>query len=273
MAPHVAAVGWLATHQGGAEREHLALPSDLYMVTVHGVAHRGTLDMAVTLLRTRCERFRSQGPGELAFALLRPRGLLMLLRAPLHGRTDGRIGLDAFCSADEHRWLQAQLLAAPDPSERMRRFGRWLEDRIARRHGLRDAQTRVAQAADWLYGEGVPARWPELGARLGISQRQLERDFRTWLGISPAGYARLLRFQRTAQGLAAGERLADAANAHCYFDQAHMTRNCKTLSTMTPRELAAAAAPPARQAERRALAGRVLVVDAPARSACAGRSA
>jgi hypothetical protein len=72
---HVAALGWLPTPGHHAQAHHLALPTDLFMATVHcgglqdGGSPQPALEMAVTLLRTRPERFRSRAAGELAFAL------------------------------------------------------------------------------------------------------------------------------------------------------------------------------------------------------------
>ncbi len=269
MAPQVAALGCLVT---AGPREHLALPSDLYMLTVHRAAGSAALDIAVTLLRTRAERFRSQGGSQLAFALLTPRGLLALLRTPLQGRADGRVWLDALCTAAELRRLRGLLLRGAGLGERLFGFARWLEERIKRRHGLGPAQARVAEAAASLHhATDAAPDWAALRARLGLSRRQVERDFSTWLGVSPHGYARLLRFQRTAQmlaqGLTQGQGLVEAANANCFFDQAHMNRSFQGYATLTPRELAAAAAFPQRRLEQRALAGRVLLVDAPAATA------
>jgi AraC-like DNA-binding protein len=267
---HLAALGWLPT-PGGESRAQLALPTDLFLVTVHcGDGSRApggsppALELAVTLLRTRPEQFRSRVAGDLAYALLTPAGLLWLLRAPLHGAADRRLPLARFCSPVELHALRDALLDEADPAARMRLFGAWIEGRIKQRHRFGVQQQRVAEAAALIQGHHGPLDLAALRGGLLVSQRQLERDFRFWLGVSPAVYARIVRFQRAAMSLAGGEALSDAAAGHAYADQSHLNRAFRQLSSLTPREFAHVASQPRRHAERRALAGRVVLVDAPA---------
>lgn len=269
---HVAALGCLAT-SGHGSRPQLALPTDLFMVTVHCAASaagdRDALEMAVTLLRTRPERFRSRSAGELAFALLTPGGLLDLLRAPLAGATDARLPLARFCTPAEFRGLRDGLLDAPDAKTRTQIFGGWIEGRIHQRHRF-GRQQRVAEAAAWIQRHAGPADLSRMRGDLHVSQRQLERDFRLWLGASPAAYARLVRFQRAAMALAAGAGLSETAAAHAFSDQPHLTRTFRQLSSLTPREFARAASA-GHPAQRRALAGRVIVLEAPPAAAGQGK--
>jgi AraC-like DNA-binding protein len=107
-------------------------------------------------------------------------------------------------------------------------------------------------------GLAVPgARVAELGAELGISERQLRRRFADAVGYGPKTLARILRFQRFL-ALAADEAaqggsgapvasyrwappprvdLAGLAFAAGYADQAHLTRECRRLAGRTPAEL------------------------------------
>lgn len=271
QASGIAALGWLHT-RAGSERAHLALPNDLFMVSLYDGgddpdpgARPCEATLSVTLMRTRAERFRSRAQGRLLFALLTPMGLLSMLRAPLDGRVDQRLDLSAFCRPDERRGLRDEVLAASAPEVRSLRLARWLEARIQQRQGFGGPQARVAQAATSLLAQPGPADLQGLRQQAGVSQRQLERDFRRWLGVSLTGYARLVRFQQAAMAVASGQRLVDAATDHHYADQAHLNRSFRELASVTPREFAAAAARPRRVLERGALAGRVVVVDAPAR--------
>ena len=89
----------------------------------------------------------------------------------------------------------------------------------------------------------------------------MERDFRKWMGLGPAGYARLVRFQRSARAVASGAPLLDVAVKHHYCDQSHLNRTFRELTGLTPRDLAAHASRPHRVLERRAFADRILMVD------------
>ena len=275
---HLAALAWLDV-QAPQGREYFALPTDLYLITfsgdtlVCGLAHEpgqdpnptGELQLSVTLLRTRPARCQLTGVGRMALALLTPAGLIQVLRAPLDGLTDRRLPLAQFCGAAEEGRLRDALLGAADARDRLRRLGHWVESRAQQRHSLRAAQRRTARAAALLLQPGTAVALPALARQLGVTQRQLERDFRRWLGVSPAFYARVVRFQRAAALVCAGGRFLDAVFEHRYADQSHLNRSFKALSGLTPSELAALASPPHRAEERAALAGRVWMVDAPTR--------
>jgi AraC-like DNA-binding protein len=277
---HLAALAWLDV-QALQGREHLALPTDLFVVSVCGAAPEpglgsgpastGELQVVVSMLRTRparCEVAAGEpgaGADRLLLALLTPAGLIRVLRAPLDGLTDRRLPLAHFCGLAEERRLREALLGAVDVHERLRRLGHWVESRAQQRQGLRAAQRRTARAAGLLLQPGAAVGLPALARQLGVTQRQLERDFRRWLGVSPALYARVVRFQRAAALVCAGGRFLDAVFEHGYADQSHLNRSFKALSGLTPGELAALASPPHRADERAALAGRVWMVDAPTR--------
>lgn len=152
----------------------------------------------------------------------------------------------------------------------MQLFGAWIESRIKQRHRFGAQQQRVAEAAMRIQRHPGPVDLAGLRSELMVSQRQLERNFRFWLGVSPAVYARTVRFQRAAMSLAGGEALSGTAAGHAYADQSHLNRAFRQLSSLTPREFARRSAGPQQHAARHALAGRVVVIDAVAVSSTAG---
>ena len=78
------------------------------------------------------------------------------------------------------------------------------------------------------------ARVDELGAALGVSERQLRRRFADAVGYGPKTLARILRFQRFLTLAADGGELARLALPAGYADQAHLTRETRRLSGRTP---------------------------------------
>jgi AraC-like DNA-binding protein len=81
-------------------------------------------------------------------------------------------------------------------------------------------------------------RVSELAWAAAISERQLERRFHASVGYGPKTLQRVLRFQRVVQALAGdpgrdGDLARYAAGAG-YADQAHLTRECRDLSGLTP---------------------------------------
>lgn len=105
---------------------------------------------------------------------------------------------------------------------------------LARLAAARSLPAELAAAAVTLERQGgtVPIR--ALAAGLGCSERRLERRFRDELGLSPKRYARLLRFERAVQRIAAGLPLAEVAAETGFADQAHLTHEVRRFAGMTP---------------------------------------
>jgi len=80
-------------------------------------------------------------------------------------------------------------------------------------------------------------RVDQLATALGFSERQLQRRFLAAVGYGPKTLQRVLRLRRflTAAGFDAG--LAAAAAGAGYADQAHLTRECRALTGLTPGQL------------------------------------
>jgi len=69
-----------------------------------------------------------------------------------------------------------------------------------------------------------------------VGQRQLERQFKQWLNMTPVYYRRLLRVNETLQQLRVSvpNNLALMAVECGFSDQAHMTREFKSIAKITP---------------------------------------
>jgi AraC-like DNA-binding protein len=83
----------------------------------------------------------------------------------------------------------------------------------------------------------------ELAAELGCSRRHLSKSFGAELGLPPKALGRVLRFQRAAGLLRAGEDLADVAYTCGYYDQPHFNRDFRELAAITPSDFRARALP------------------------------
>lgn len=250
-----------------AGSRHLALPSDLFALTVYCQEDLSCMEegedfrpeVTVTTLRTRPGRFVTGGRGELALVMLTPAELLSIVRAPLEGQFDRRLPLEHLCGAAEQRRLRDSLRLAASRAERIERLGRWLEERLTDRAPLCGAQRRVAQATrHMLQAPHLPAL-DSVAGLLGVSRRQVERDFVQWLGVSPMHFIRLVRFQRAARSIANGSALVDAAVDAGYADQPHFNRSVRGLTGMTPRGLRTAARGTSQDMVLATLADRLLI--------------
>ncbi len=83
----------------------------------------------------------------------------------------------------------------------------------------------------------------EIAEAVGLEARELHRRFCKQVGFGPKALQRVTRFRRFVGGLGAvagGEvPLAFAALDAGYADQAHLSRECRSLSGSSPRALAA----------------------------------
>jgi hypothetical protein len=98
-----------------------------------------------------------------------------------------------------------------------------------------------AQAAA-LLGPGAVRGAPEAAAArledpgpFAVSERRLRRRFVQAVGYGPATYLRVTRFQRAVALAPRVRGLAALAAAAGYSDQAHLSRDCRALTGLTPR--------------------------------------
>jgi AraC-like DNA-binding protein len=83
------------------------------------------------------------------------------------------------------------------------------------------------------------ARTEDVAAEIGLSLRQLRRRCHAAVGYGPKTLQRILRFQRFVSRIDRNPAdLAALAADTGYADQAHMTRECVSLSGLTPAALA-----------------------------------
>ncbi|MCC5906828.1 MAG: helix-turn-helix transcriptional regulator [Balneolaceae bacterium] len=77
---------------------------------------------------------------------------------------------------------------------------------------------------------------PELYKSLQLSERQFERRFKRFTGVSPKLFSRIIRFQSSLRQLRSGnyQKLSDVAFDRGYSDQAHFIREFKQFSGLVP---------------------------------------
>ena len=75
-----------------------------------------------------------------------------------------------------------------------------------------------------------------LSQSTNLSQRQTERHFRDWLGMTPKHFQRIYRIKKAIHFLRQNKQanLADVAHQFGFSDQAHMTREFRAIAHITP---------------------------------------
>jgi AraC-like DNA-binding protein len=101
----------------------------------------------------------------------------------------------------------------------------------------------IEEAIQCLYNTQGMARIDELAANLYLSQRQLDRQFKQQVGITPKRLARLIRFEAIVNQLMDDPdyRFDDLVFEFGYTDAAHFSNDFKAIADRTPSEFAALA--------------------------------
>jgi AraC-like DNA-binding protein len=156
-----------------------------------------------------------------------------LLRLPAAELVDGHVPLAAVDSRLDRR-LEPALDASRTLGGAFEAMNRELLRHVDR---LAELDAEVSEAATML--NDASASVADVSSRVYVSERQLRRRFAERVGYGPKTLQRVLRFQRLVAILGEpGADLARAAAAAGYADQAHLTRECRDLSGLTPAALA-----------------------------------
>ena len=101
-------------------------------------------------------------------------------------------------------------------------------------------RSRIESAARMLHMTGGQFRITELAEQCDLSPRQLQRQFRDSIGVSPKALARTIRFEEIRKRLMfdPDQNLTDLAYEFGYTDQAHFIRDFKELADRTPGDFA-----------------------------------
>ena len=132
--------------------------------------------------------------------------------------------------------LPQELLDLPTARQQMERMATFLQQRLEQNKYPGHGSTRHALAR-LLHAQGnVPLK--TLQESLNLSERGLERKFRSDVGISPKLFSRICRFQAALQQLKKGhfDKLSDIAFENGYADQSHFIRVFREFSGFTPDE-------------------------------------
>ncbi|GAA4490429.1 helix-turn-helix domain-containing protein [Gluconacetobacter tumulicola] len=220
MIEHFWWVQW-STEQGQSS-EVLSYPS------VHIVFEKQHAEI-VGIVRKKFTR-RLEGDGEVFGIKFRPAMFRQCDSTSACKLTDRTLPLDL---AVWDRALISQLLHAPSIQEKAR-----LAEMVLRLVA-RPVDRRALQIRDLV--EDVRTNpdmrsVADLVLKSGWTERALQRLFRDYLGVSPKWVLRRFRLQEASECLAKGAgTIASIAAELGYFDQAHFTRDFKSVVGLSPR--------------------------------------
>lgn len=188
----------------------------------HRTAVVGQIDRALVL--------RPTGPVGLIGARLRPEGAAALL-----GESVG--ALAGTSARLEDLWprvaaeIEDRVYAAGDLLVALEELETCLVRRAAAARLPHAGLARAVVLARATSGAVDVAR---LAVAAGTSSRQLQRRFRSDVGLSPKRFLRVLRVHRAARLLREGGRHVDVALACGYFDEAHLHRDFRDVAGAPP---------------------------------------
>jgi AraC-like DNA-binding protein len=165
----------------------------------------------------------------------RPSGLSAFCKVPQDELTDRTTPIDELWGV-LGRELEVLVHEAEGDA---RRVGIAEDFLLARLAAGRGPDLAVEAAVGQLLSERGQTRIASLAATAGLSERQLERRFRSAVGLGPKALARLVRFQEVYRRLgedAPGDWAMVALDCG-YFDQAHLLRDYRELAGSPPSRL------------------------------------
>jgi AraC-like DNA-binding protein len=166
---------------------------------------------------------------------LQPWGAFSVLPVPAIDLRDMLVPLDTI-AADMARDLPDELRKQSTPASRASTVFRYLERHSRRSPSASRSRARAIVAAATRHPEAMTVRC--LATRLGLGERQVERELSRHVGLRPKMLLRIARFQRALAVARSDETLswsAVAARAG-YFDQAHLTHEFRRFAASTPSE-------------------------------------
>lgn len=161
-----------------------------------------------------------------------PAGAFALGGFPMHELTDRIVSIDSALGRAGSE-LESRVLEADGFQGRIHAF----ESHFLNRLVTQKRQDPVAErAAAVIVGNGGSVSIAGLAETLGVSERRLERRFRSRVGLSPKMLARIVRFQGVVRKVQRPETpdMLDAVHDLGYFDQSHMIRDFREFSGETP---------------------------------------
>lgn len=184
------------------------------------VLHVGTMTRAIVT---------SSEPQNLIGVRFRPGSAAALLRLPAAESVD-RI-MDA-----EPLWTNSETLRDQLSTVMPEQAARLLFDTLLSRYELVSNIPTALPVADRMLRESAGRlSVSDLGRRLGLSPRFLQRLFLRHTGVSPKFIARTYRLRSALAALERGSgTIAAIAVDYGYFDQSHLTRDMTDLAGMTP---------------------------------------
>lgn len=182
---------------------------------------------------TRFLLVKPAGQIEIMGVRFKPGGAYRFLPFPLDGLTDNSVPTAEIWGC-EGTWLEESVVDASSDAERQQ----LVEQFLLKRFDRTTSRPRLDAAVEEIIRSRGQTRVHDLAGQVGLSSRQLEREFRSNVGLSPKSLARIMRFQNLLRlvGEGALRDWACLALEGGYADQPHMVREFREFTGQSPSE-------------------------------------
>lgn len=138
------------------------------------------------------------------------------------------------CFSGWQSTFEEMLLNVVNFQERVKLTEQFLKENIQQNHSNQNVMNALLHI---LYAKGATSVKETCNSTV-ICQRQLERVFQDYLGMSIKKVSNLVRYQNLWQDIAFSRigTIQDAVDKYQYVDQAHLLNDFRKYHTMTPRE-------------------------------------
>ncbi len=175
---------------------------------------------------------RPTGSVRLFGVRFQPAGAAPICGIPMSELTGRIVGIECILGKEAFE-LEARIREVFSFEARIAEFERFLIEKLA---GLQREDRLAAYASRMIAAQPGALLISRLCEHLGVSDRQLERRFKSLIGLSPKKLARILRFQSFVTLLqnAKTPDILDRSLETGYYDQSHAIRDFREFSGMTP---------------------------------------
>jgi AraC-like DNA-binding protein len=199
---------------------------DPYRININGAWEPQTHSLVAGQIR---QHFYLQNTGlATIFGIkLQPATLGQLFQFDMNGLTERVLPLDQLMIPQLNE-LKSDMLQANDMPDRLTAANNFFST-------FSEPKNSVFAGVDWIFKTRGTGTIQELSEVMAVSERQVERLFQKFIGLSPKFYCRIIRFNAIFQLLSQGEPgWAELAYEAGFADQSHFIRNFKAFTGEEP---------------------------------------
>jgi len=184
----------------------------------------------ITGLQMTARQYRYLPRSGTVLVRFQPWGAAAFLPAPMHEIAGKNLGLADLLAPGRIRETEDRLMVATDDPGRIV----VIETFLLRLLRGSPPDPTIRRAVALLSHGGTEVSLARLSRGLNLSERQLERKFKSEVGLGPWRFARLARFRKSLANLAGGHFLGATAMDAGFYDQAHFSKEFSAFAGENP---------------------------------------